>query len=318
MKTVGLLGKCRRPRRVVRNQLDGRVRRGRHAWRAMCSLSTEPCGRQCEGHRGSGRGQRLGDGVEVSHHELTNGAANHSNCRSSMRPRMLRMTVPITFCTPAKPRAADCCTTKFAFVALSDCRKYSSMPLSVSSRTSSMSSEEQAVAFSAFSTATRTSSVFARNSCEWWKRRKGFGDRLAGLLGCTFDRGGCGAFHWGWHGSGDVVEKRRSYATPKPPLADLRRGCAMRCLTFAFSREPRHRVACRPHREIRHRSTMERIQFVPVAAKTREVRRDGLRQRRRLRKAGECAKAGERRLVPSEAMHPVGIVKCIFRQPLRL
>jgi len=47
-----------------------------------------------------------------------------SNCRSSMRPTMFRMTVPMTFCTPDKPSAADCCTTKFAFVAFSDCRKY--------------------------------------------------------------------------------------------------------------------------------------------------------------------------------------------------
>ena len=47
-----------------------------------------------------------------------------SNCRSSMRPSMFRMTVPITFCTPDRPSAADCCITKFALVALSDCRKY--------------------------------------------------------------------------------------------------------------------------------------------------------------------------------------------------
>ncbi len=61
-------------------------------------------------------------------------------------------------------------------------------------------------------------------------------------------------------------------------------------------------VSAAPRDQASHHD--ERIQFVPVAAKTREVRRDGLRQRRRLRKAGECAKAGERRLVPSKAMHP--------------
>ena len=58
------------------------------------------------------------------------------NYRSSMRTRMFRMTVPITFCTPDMPSAADCCTTKFALVAFSDCMKYWFLPLSVNFRTS--------------------------------------------------------------------------------------------------------------------------------------------------------------------------------------
>jgi hypothetical protein len=57
------------------------------------------------------------------------------------------------------------------------------MLLPVNSRISSASIADQTLAFSSFSTVTRTSSVFTRNSCEWWKRRNGFETGASAFFG---------------------------------------------------------------------------------------------------------------------------------------
>lgn len=50
--------------------------------------------------------------------------ATDNSCGPSMRPMTLRMTDPISCCTPVMPRPADCSTTKPALASLSGWRKW--------------------------------------------------------------------------------------------------------------------------------------------------------------------------------------------------